>query len=97
LPAEDGERTSAPVHEPRVIGQVSHDPAADVEEADLKQRVSELLSELPQIWRRSFLLHFVEGFDYTEIAQIQSLTEDQVRFNIQSAELFLHERLAESA
>ena len=43
------------------------------------------------------MLHFMEGFDFQEIAQIQNLTEPQVRFQVQSAELFLRERLAELA
>lgn len=94
---EEGERTQVHVAEPRILRLSASDPAATAEDNDLRQRVAQLLAELPAIWRRSFLLHFVEGFDHQEIAQIQSLTEDQVRLSIHSAELFLHERLAESA
>jgi ribosomal subunit interface protein len=93
---EDGERTHVPQREPRILVGSVADPAATAEEHDLQDRVTRLLADLPALWRRSFLLHFVEGFDHQEIAQILSLSEDQVRFNIQSTELFLHERLAES-
>jgi len=73
------------------------DPALAAENHDLKDRVMRVMSELPISWRRSFMLHFVEGFDFQEIAQLHNVNDDQIRFQIQSAELFLRERLAELA
>ncbi len=94
IPDDDSRPAALP--EPDVLMSSSEDPSDAAEAADLHRRIAQLLGELPALWRRGFLLHFVEGFDYQEIAQIQSLTEDQVRFNIHSAELFLHERLGET-
>ena len=78
-----------------MAGNGPEDPATTAERHDMQERVAQILSELPRSWRRSFVFHFVEGFDLQETAQIQNLSRDQVRFQVQSAELFLRERLAE--
>ena len=71
------------------------DPAMLAEQHDLESWIGRLIAELPRSWRRAFLLHFVEGFDLQEVAQIQNLSEESVRMNVHSAELFLRERLGE--
>ena len=83
--------------EDHLAGSGPEDPAEAAERHDLEERVVKVMSELPTSWRRSFMLHFMEGFDFQEIAQIQNVTNDQIRFQVQSAELFLRERLAELA
>ena len=81
----------------QMAGNGPEDPAKAAERGELQQRVLKVLGELPRSWRRSFLLHFMEGFDFPEVALMQNLPEDQVRSQIESAELFVRERLAELA
>lgn len=73
------------------------DPAALAEEDEIRDRIGTALAELPRSWRSAFALHYLEGFDTAETAQILGLNEGEARFRILSAEQFLRERLRESA
>ena len=94
---EDREEAQEETVDGKMAGVGPEDPAETAERHELEERVRRVLGELPRSWRRSFVLHFVEGFDFQEVAQIQNLTEEQVRFQVQSAELFVRERLGELA
>ena len=53
------------------------------------------LAALPRDWRRAFRLHYVQGLDHAEIAEILDLHEEQVTFRLRGAAEFMRDHLEE--
>lgn len=70
-------------------------PDQAFELSELERRVEQLVSQLPQQWRESFVLTTKEGLSPEEAAMVQRRTVSEVEHNVEMARAFLRERLAE--
>jgi RNA polymerase sigma factor (sigma-70 family) len=68
-------------------------PGRTIEVEELRVALDEALADLPRDWRQVFSLHFLEGFDPVDIAELVHTSEDQVRQDIESSLGFLRARL----
>lgn len=59
--------------------------------SDLKDVLNEALDRLPKVQKATILLRDYEGYAYKEIAEILSLTEENVKINIFRARVKLKE------
>lgn len=50
------------------------DPIQEVEQADLRQALDAALAELPEVQRRTFVLHVDGGLSYREVAAIMKIS-----------------------
>jgi RNA polymerase sigma factor (sigma-70 family) len=66
------------------------------ESRDLQRYVNQTLAEMPQAWRRSFVLRHVEGFSVDEVARILDMTDDEVNQDLEHALVFLRQKVVES-
>lgn len=57
------------------------------------RRINRIMAELPEKQRTCMQLRDFEGKNYREIAQILSITEDQVKVNIFRARKYIKERI----
>lgn len=60
----------------------NHDSVHSMVNFDLKSIIDEALEKLPEIQKTVVLLRDYEGYNYTEIAEITSLNESQVKVYI---------------
>lgn len=59
------------------------------------RRINKLMAELPEKQRSCMQLRDFEGKNYREIAEIMSITEDQVKVNIFRARKYIKEHMVE--
>jgi RNA polymerase sigma-70 factor, ECF subfamily len=59
-------------HEPGFESSI--DPLLEVEQAELRQAVDAALAELPEVQRRTFVLHVDGGLSYREIASVMRIS-----------------------
>jgi DNA-directed RNA polymerase specialized sigma24 family protein len=69
------------------------DPSQYLENAEIAALVESKIDEMPQDWRRSFRLHFSDGFEVPAISRMLSLSEEQVEFRLRGAAEFLRDHL----
>jgi RNA polymerase sigma factor (sigma-70 family) len=77
----------------RMAAGAAASPARDLEAEELKGSLTAALGALPPEWRRTFTLHFVDGFGPPEIAEVLGTSEDQVISDIETTLEFLRARL----
>lgn len=53
---------------------VEHDPAANLQQADLRQLLNEALASLPDAQRRTFVLHVEAELSYREVAEVMCIS-----------------------
>ncbi len=68
-------------------------PAAD--DADMAQQVREALAILSEPSRLAVILHYVNGYSHTEVAQFLGTTPGAVKTRINRAKVWLREEMAE--
>ena len=66
------------------------------ESRDLQRYVNQTLAEMPQAWRRTFVLRHVEGFSVSEVAYVLDVTDDEVKQDLEHASVFLRQKVVES-
>ena len=66
------------------------------ESRDLQRYVNRTLAEMPQAWRRAFVLRHVEGLSEGEVARVLDMTDDEVEQDLEHAEVFLRQKVVES-
>lgn len=71
-------------------------PEDAVERRELRRSVNRALKELPRDWRRTLLLHDIEGRSRREIAEKMSKPESEIDRNLQAARDYLRHRLVDS-
>ncbi len=68
-------------------------PERVAENEELRREIYEALAGLPRDWRRTFSLHFLEGFNPGEVAELLKTSEDQVLQDIESSLAFMRAKL----
>ncbi len=68
-------------------------PERVAENEELRREIYEALAGLPREWRRTFSLHFLEGFNPGEVAELLKSSEDQVLQDIESSLAFMRAKL----
>ncbi len=71
-------------------------PEQILESRELQRYINRTLATLPRIWRRAFVLHYVEGMPVAEIARMIRQAESEVESNLEHTRQFLRERLIEA-
>jgi RNA polymerase sigma factor (sigma-70 family) len=71
-------------------------PEEMAESRELQRCVNRTLASLPKVWRRAFMLHYIEGLSVAEVSHITEMTEDQVRRYLEYAREYLRQKLIES-
>lgn len=61
------------------------DPIEIARHEELRRALHKTISQMPAIWRETLWLHYLDGFDLSEIAALQQLDEEQVRKNLHQA------------
>ena len=69
------------------------DPAADVEQQELRERLEEALAQLDAEYRAAVILRDVEGLDYAAIAEILEVPTGTVKSRIFRGRMMLRELL----
>lgn len=64
-------------------------------EVEKQTRISQFVNELPILWRRSLLLHEVDGISIPHIAKSIGLSQDSVLENIKQSKKFIMAKLKE--
>jgi len=68
-------------------------PERVAQNEELRREIYEALAGLPRDWRRTFSLHFLEGFNPGEVAELIKSSEDQVVQDIESSLAFMRAKL----
>lgn len=71
-------------------------PEEILESRELQQYIARTLSTLPRSWRRTFVLHHVEGLSVAEIARIMGRSRSEVERDLRHAREYLRQRLVEA-
>jgi hypothetical protein len=66
-----------------------------VESLEFQHALGAILRQLPTAWREPFLLDVRDGQSIREVAQLEGVSESEVRQRIDRAREFLRARLAE--
>lgn len=97
-------RTASPSSAWRVFEDEPVDPESDAAATEAAQMlgtdqlravVEEMLAALPRDWRRAFRMHYVDGLDTPEIAELLDLDVEQTSFRLRGAAEFLRDHLEE--
>ncbi len=70
------------------------DPSHEVEQADLRAALDSALLELPELQRRTFVLHVDAGLSYREVAQVMNISIGTVMSRLFYARQKLRDLLA---
>ena len=62
---------------------------------ELRGELDQALTRLPERWREAFLLHAVDGWDTTAIAEAEGTTPDEVLGLVEASRSFLRDALAD--
>ncbi len=73
----------------------THNPAYHFKNQELKDLLNRAIDSLPSKYRSVFVLHDMEGFPVSEVADMLSLSEPAVKTRSHRSRLFLRERLAD--
>lgn len=68
-------------------------PAEDAERAELRERLTEAMSTLPQGQREVLLMHDLEGWKHREIGEVLGMPEGTVRYHLFNARRAVRARL----
>ena len=71
-------------------------PEQILESRELQRYINRTLATLPRVWRRAFVLHYVEGLAEDEIARMTGQTESEVEGNLEYTREYLRQRLREA-
>jgi ribosomal subunit interface protein len=71
-------------------------PEEEAQRKELQENVRNALALLPGMWRKAFVLHYVEGLSMTEVANVIGLPEAEVKRYIEFARATLRQKLIES-
>lgn len=78
-----------------LISERSVNPYDNIYAQEGLRRINKLMAELPEKQRSCMQLRDFEGKNYREIAEIMSITEDQVKVNIFRARKYIKEHMVE--
>lgn len=78
-----------------LISERSINPYDNIYAQEGLRRINKLMAELPEKQRSCMQLRDFEGKNYREIAEIMSITEDQVKVNIFRARKYIKEHMVE--
>jgi RNA polymerase sigma-70 factor, ECF subfamily len=70
-------------------------PEQILESRDLQRYINRTLATLPRVWRRAFVLHYVEGLPVAEIARMIKQPESVVERYLEYTREYLRQRLIE--
>lgn len=102
--SRSSERASAGVSDAWKVFADEVDPESDAAATEAAQMlgteqlravVEEMLAALPRDWRRAFRMHYVDGLDTPEIAELLDLDVEQANFRLRGAAEFLRDHLEE--
>jgi RNA polymerase sigma-70 factor (ECF subfamily) len=79
---------------PTLVPEAASQPSASGDTADLRLRLGEALTEVPEAEREAFLLREHGGLGYEEIAALTGVTPDAVRNRIHRARSALREAMS---
>ena len=71
-------------------------PEQILESRELQRYINRTLATLPRVWRRDFVLHYVEDVPVAEIARITMQTESEVDDCLEYTREYLRQRLIEA-
>lgn len=78
-----------------LISERSINPYDNIYAQEGLRRINKLMADLPEKQRSCMQLRDFEGKNYREIAEIMSITEDQVKVNIFRARKYIKEHMVE--
>ncbi len=79
-----GVRAAEPLDD-ELAGAGADDPHRDTERAELRERLSAAVGELPETQREVLLLHDLEGWKHREIGDALGMPEGTVRYHLFNA------------
>jgi RNA polymerase sigma factor (sigma-70 family) len=71
-------------------------PEEVAESREMQHYFNRTFASLPKMWRRVFVLHYVEGLTVREVAEVAGLTEAEVSRYLEYAREYLQQKLAGS-
>jgi ribosomal subunit interface protein len=71
-------------------------PEQILESRDLQRYINRTLAALPRVWRRAFVLHYVEGLPVAEIGRMIKQPESVVESYLEYTRGYLRQRLTEA-
>ena len=89
----DKKRQTSDITEHYDISDNAPTPQKKIEQKDALARVNEIMGTLPEMQREIITLRDVEGYTYSEIADIMDITVDQVKVYLFRARKALREKL----
>ncbi len=73
----------------------NYSPESKLLEYDLKERVREVLKELPDVYNVVLKMHYFEGFSYPEISEITEMPVNTIKSHIFRAKKIIKDKLAQ--
>jgi len=71
-------------------------PEQEMETRELRSCVKASLTHMPREWRRTLMLHHIEGFEGAELAEAVGRPESELQHMLEQARNYLRERLVEA-
>jgi RNA polymerase sigma-70 factor (ECF subfamily) len=90
-------RTDRAPLDPELQPAAGIDPSQQAEDRELVGRLRKLIEELPAQCAELFVLHFVEGWTYQELAAAYSMSPGAVGMSLMRSRAKLRERMAHRA
>ncbi len=85
--------TSAPTEEGELMGTAARDPERRASDRELGRMLEEAVDELPEGYRRVFVLREVDGMSTADAAAVLGVSEAVVKVRLHRARLALRDRL----
>jgi len=81
--------------EDRILQDWSRNPAAVLDDQELKEVLDQAINDLAEIYRTVFVLRDIEDLPIRDTAKILGISEENVKIRLRRARIFLRDRLSE--